>query len=41
MNRSCHFRPLTRPAPAAVEPGRLFLLDVAIAVLNFIGRMKN
>jgi len=33
-------RPLSRPAPAAVAPVRLFVLDVAIAVLNFLGRVK-
>lgn len=35
-----HVRPVTRPAQAQVEPARLFVLDVAIAVLNFIGRLK-
>lgn len=40
MTHSPRLRPVSRPAPASVEPARLFLLDVAIAILNFLGRVK-
>ena len=40
MTPTSHLRPLTRPAQASVDPIRLFVLDVAIGILNFIGRVK-